>query len=329
MKSLGLSRYALAMGAAASLLVGCGGSQPPIGMPGTMPQSRATTQRVDRRGSRMLPQAMSQDLIYAVGGCEGTCVLSYPSGSFVQALPTGGSAICSDNAGNVFIPADGVVVEYAHGGTSPIATLTLPGNIAGGCAIDPATHNLAVIAKSTTTDLAVFTNATGVPAVYATGIDSEYCTYDTNGNLFVDGYYTPSAYGLAELPKNGVGLNIIPLDQSLGYPGQLQWINGYLTYESMDGTNAKVSRLSVSGSTVKVKGSTPLKSTIRKLTQSFIYGNQILVPFNKVGSRVNLIGIWKYPKGGKPAAIVKHFGPYLKKAIFFQGVTVSVASKHR
>jgi hypothetical protein len=34
MKSLGLSRFALAMGAAAALLAGCGGSQPPIGAPG-------------------------------------------------------------------------------------------------------------------------------------------------------------------------------------------------------------------------------------------------------------------------------------------------------
>jgi uncharacterized repeat protein (TIGR03803 family) len=35
MKSLGLGRYALAMGAAAALLAGCGGAQPPIGGPGT------------------------------------------------------------------------------------------------------------------------------------------------------------------------------------------------------------------------------------------------------------------------------------------------------
>ena len=39
MKSLGLSSYALTIGAAAALLAGCGGSQPPIGAPGAMPQS--------------------------------------------------------------------------------------------------------------------------------------------------------------------------------------------------------------------------------------------------------------------------------------------------
>jgi hypothetical protein len=40
MKSLGLTRYALTIGASAALLAGCGGSQPPIGAPGVVPQRR-------------------------------------------------------------------------------------------------------------------------------------------------------------------------------------------------------------------------------------------------------------------------------------------------
>jgi hypothetical protein len=39
MRSLEFGRYALNMGSAAALLAGCGGSQPPIGAPGAMPQS--------------------------------------------------------------------------------------------------------------------------------------------------------------------------------------------------------------------------------------------------------------------------------------------------
>ncbi len=45
MTSLGLSRYALTIGAASALLVGCGGSQPPIGVPGAMPQQRVSKGR--------------------------------------------------------------------------------------------------------------------------------------------------------------------------------------------------------------------------------------------------------------------------------------------
>jgi uncharacterized repeat protein (TIGR03803 family) len=41
MRSLGLRHYALAIGTAAALLAGCGGSQPPISAPGAMPQSRS------------------------------------------------------------------------------------------------------------------------------------------------------------------------------------------------------------------------------------------------------------------------------------------------
>jgi hypothetical protein len=47
MKSLDFRRRALSMGVTA-LLAGCGGSQPPIGAPGAMPQSRAIAQHADR-----------------------------------------------------------------------------------------------------------------------------------------------------------------------------------------------------------------------------------------------------------------------------------------
>ena len=39
--SLDFGRVALTMGVAAAMLPGCGGSQPPVGAPGAMPQTRA------------------------------------------------------------------------------------------------------------------------------------------------------------------------------------------------------------------------------------------------------------------------------------------------
>ncbi len=50
MKALALSIYALTY-AAAALLAGCGGSQPPIGAPGAMPQTRAIATHAERSGS--------------------------------------------------------------------------------------------------------------------------------------------------------------------------------------------------------------------------------------------------------------------------------------
>jgi hypothetical protein len=49
MKRLGYSRHALTGCAAVVMLAGCGGSQPPIGAPGAIPQSRAIATRVCAR----------------------------------------------------------------------------------------------------------------------------------------------------------------------------------------------------------------------------------------------------------------------------------------
>ena len=80
MKSLGLSCNALAIGAAAALLAGCGGSQPPIGVSGAMPQSSTLAMHTDGGQSWMLPGAKSQDLIYS-SHSEGVAVYFTPQTS--------------------------------------------------------------------------------------------------------------------------------------------------------------------------------------------------------------------------------------------------------
>ena len=57
---------------------------------------------------------------------------------------------CVDKAGDVFVADFGgntgtpAILEYAHGGTKPIATLSDPGYYPESCSIDPTTGNLAV-----------------------------------------------------------------------------------------------------------------------------------------------------------------------------------------
>jgi hypothetical protein len=139
MKNSMLSGRAIII-AIAAVLAGCGGSQPPIGAPGAMPQATSVPRARRASGS-------SGDLIYASNGCGGVCVLSYPSGDLVSSITLSGDnqGACSDNAGNVFITnnmqSSAQVVEYTHGGTTPIATLALPGNTALGCQLtqQPAT----------------------------------------------------------------------------------------------------------------------------------------------------------------------------------------------
>ena len=64
MTIIDFSRCALMSCAAAAMLAGCGGSQPPIGAPGAMAQTSASAAQVERRGSWMLPEASGEDLLY-------------------------------------------------------------------------------------------------------------------------------------------------------------------------------------------------------------------------------------------------------------------------
>ena len=106
MKASDFGRYALFGSVGAALLAGCGGSQPPIGAPGPMPQRPAIGTHVGRSGSWMLPQATSEDLLYISTLGPDVYVYSYPAGKLVGTLNCNFSFTveeCSDTDGNVFI----------------------------------------------------------------------------------------------------------------------------------------------------------------------------------------------------------------------------------
>jgi hypothetical protein len=325
MRVLDFSRHALTSCAAVAMLAGCGGSQPPIGASGTMPQTWANATHAERGKSWMLPEAKVEDLIYAVGGCGGTCVISYPALKYVGAIPTAGDGICSDTHGNVFVTNTTGVTEYAHAGTQPIATLTLPGGFisAGGCSVDPTTNNLAVVFRSSGADIAVFPNEQGTPTLYGSGIDSTDCGYDSKGNLYVDGYGANSTYVIAESDFGSNGFTAFRLPNDVGVPGQVQWDGTYVTYEGLD--KPMISRLTFSGSDVTVVSTVTLKDIRHRQAISWIYGGNIVIPFIDRGSRPNIVGTWKYPKGGKIVKSIRKFDPFAKRTIFFEGVTVSAA----
>lgn len=321
------SRYAVSSGAVVALLVGCGGSQPPMGTPGAMPQNRAAATRPDRSRSGRLREATSEGLIYATDGCDGICVLSYPDGKPVATISdpnvTGGD--CSDSNGNVFVASDNQILEFAHAGTTPIATLSLPGTHAFGCGIDPVTGNLAVVFGGSGANVAVFPVASGTPTLYETSIISNYCGYDNAGNLFVSGS-SGAHNALAELPFGGSAFRLLSIDPTLGAPGQIQWDGKYITYEGITSRNIKISRLRISGSTVRVVGHTRLKGAVNA-RQTWIVGDRVIVPYSAQGFNPNRVGLWAYPKSGKPIAKFGNFGQG-QSAQFF-GVTLSVAPSRR
>src|SRR5580700_9415982 len=102
---IGPWRHTLSICVAAAMLTGCGGSQPAIGAPGTMPQSPAIATHAAHGTSWMAPDAVTQDLLYVGGNSGDVTVYSYPKGKLLGTLtgfnlPAGE---CVDKAGDVLI----------------------------------------------------------------------------------------------------------------------------------------------------------------------------------------------------------------------------------
>lgn len=323
----GTSRYALNTCVAAAILAGCGGSQP-IGAPGAMPQSSQIAAHATRGGSWMLPEAKSSDLLYATGGCGGTCVVSYPDLKLVGSIPTSGYANCSDTQGNVFLSQYSSVVEYAHAGTQPIATLPVPGIFADGCAVDPETNNLAVVFDGYGGDIAIFANEQGNPTLYKSGIEApSYGGYDDSGNLFVGGFDYGFKSSLVELPEGASQFINLSIPTNLDSPSHVQWDGKYVAYQTQ--APVYIYRFAISGSNATLVGTVKFSLKHRAL-QGWLYDGKAFLPTNIRGSRENVIAIYKYPKGGKLIGSMRKWGDYKKRGIDFQAVTLSVApSKSR
>ena len=313
---------ALSICVTTGMLAGCGGSQPPIGAPGAMQQTPTNATHADRGASWMLPGTSSgNDLVYAADPAGALWVISYPQGQLVGVvdLPfewhAGG--ICSDSRGDVFVPMGpyGETVEYAHGGTTPIAILSDGGGDPWSCSVDPTTGNLAVATINWDSEqddsVAVYAGAQGDPTYYY-GAYVYFCGYDNQGNLFVDG--SP----FAELLSGGQSLIKIKLPHYLG-GGQVQWDGTYMTVAS--GSASKIYRLKISGSTGRVVGKSHLIGiNAREETESWIQGSTIIAPIGHSDVE-HRVGFWNYPSGGKASMVVdlgSHHDP--------EAVTVSVGS---
>lgn len=302
---------AIIVGMAITLLAGCGGAQPPIGAPGVMPQGRAV--------------AAEGDLIYALSAQReggGGYIIAYPSGDVVGYFGFGTApqfysyGICSDTKGNVFVTVQGASVnyiyKYAHGGTSPIATL-VTGNLPIACSVDPSTGNLAVVNYpyvSYEANIAIYRHASGTPHLYHDPSFAVYtsCSYDNRGNLYVVGSPPHGYFALAELPRGDHKFTNISLNRSLGGPGSVQWDGGNLTVQAQTLINGQpgryvIHRIQVSGSKAKIVGTTRLKDWRSPVRSTILRGAFVAV----YGAEAKSIGYWRYPNGGRAYHVIKGF----------------------
>jgi hypothetical protein len=283
---------------AAALMTACAGSQPPV----TAIPPASLTQPVARGALLYVSDTVSGDVY----------VFSYPKGKLQQTLtgfadPAGE---CVDASGNVFIANTGGsnIIEYAHGGSSPIATLKDNGYFPVGCSVDPTTGDLAVTNFSNTSsapgNVVIYKKAKGPKRRYVDRSIYEMllCGYDSSGNLFVDG--TTQSYGavVAELKHGGTKLSDITLDRTIYSPGGVQWDGKHVAVgDQMPNTIYQFRIKDGKGTTV---GSTQMGGAAM-VFQFWIDGTRVIGADAGAGD----VGIWSYPQGG--AAIKTIGGVYV------------------
>jgi len=303
---------------AAALLAACG-SHSSIGVPGTMPQSHVFVTHAERGGSWMLPEAKSEDLLY-VSGPHKIYVFSYPAAKAVGTLTglNNPQGICSDRDGNVWITdhltrGRGKIVEFAHGGSTPIAHLADP-FAATACAVDPRTNNLAVAndCYSCSGILAIYPNSHGEPKLYAGPAQVPYsCAIDGAGDVFEAGFVGVYAVGVVWLPHGTSQLKYFNL-RPKNYPhAGVQWDGRYLAAGS---AVARIHRYIVGKNSGRGIGAIILDGGSHML-QFAIQENTL------IGTVPGKVLFWKYPAGGSVVRTISSVKePY--------GVAVSLAPSH-
>lgn len=327
MKSSDFRRIALGIGAAVAGLAGCAA---PMGAPGTVVQSRPIATPAGRPAPWMLPEAKSEDLLYISDSVAGKVyVYEYPAGKLVGTLtgfqhPEGD---CVDKSGDVFVAnyAAKNILEYAHGGTRPIATLTDPYYYPQDCSVDLTTGNLAVTNASTISEypgnVVIYADARGTPTQYFDGSISyyRYCGYDREGNLWIDGNgFTrhKEYFALAELSSGSDRLSIIKLNQRVAAPGGVQWARTYLAVG--DANKDLIYQFAIKGRTGTKAGETPLDAS-GATGQFWIQAKTVIVPsLDKDIKHKGRVRFYSYPRGGVAIKTINGFkGP--------DGATVSLA----
>lgn len=274
----------------------------------------------------MSPEASREQLLYisSNSGPAAVFAFSLPQLRLVGTLtgfrsPQG---LCVDAKGDVWVtdPGSQQIFEYAHGGTTPITTLSEMYYHPVECSVDPTTGNLAVVngpVNGAPINIAVYPSAQGTPKYY-TDYNVEnyyYCGYDNGGNLFVDALNQSSHFALIELRAGAARFNSVTLNQAIGAPGGLQFADHFLAILDEDGNVIYRFAVNADGQGREV-GATSLSDASNALKQLWIQGKRVIVA--DLGALTTWL--YHYPNGGNPFNALEGYGKPI-------GVTISRAPK--
>lgn len=296
----------LAIGCMLAITAGCGvGSQPSAPLAGAAQQVTVLP-----KTSIVLPPS-STDLLYvSYYRSRMVKIYSYPKGEVIGTIETPWTphGMCADTNGHVWITTSGKVVEYAHGGTSPLIMLDDGKRPAWACSWDATTGNLAVVnlrgQKTLVGDVMIYQGAHGVGKRYRDKNIEEYygCGYDGSGNLFVTGYdRTAHKMVLTELPAGATKFQDINLlnDVIPHAYNDVQW----------DGENMVVSS-PAENRLLRLKFTGTVGLTVRETKLYRMNGVAQFSIWSAHGQgRRKVLGasidngnalMWRYPEGGSP-----------------------------
>jgi hypothetical protein len=308
---------------AAICVAACGGAQSvPSGL--LEAQSHAATVALDRAftpdrsASWMTPSASPSALLYVSDlGTFDVNVYAFPSLKPAGKLtgfdePQGE---CGDAKGNVWITSTGnqTIYKYAHGATKPRAMLFDPLGSPIGCAVDPASGNLAVsnlVDGSGGGSVLVYKHARGTPAAYSNpkGLSSYFAAYNSKGDLYVSGTAKKTRnYLLSVLPHDGTAMSSVAISGGrLYFPGTVAWHGSTLVLGDQQCKNKPSScfyELRVAGTTAKISGTTALTGAC-DVAQAWVGKAQIAGGDYGYCGGPSSADIWRFPSGGDPTAKV-------------------------
>jgi hypothetical protein len=283
--------------ATAAAFSGCGPGST-LGAPGVPVTAAGTSATAGT--SWVLPEAGRQpNLLYVSNyGDSKVRIYSYDNGiggklvgSLNIARPGG---MCTDHAGNVYVPSylDRATYEYAHGGTTPIRTISQGGGNPYACAVDSATGAVAITDERANGRV----KSIGRVVVYANGqppkqyknfAQTFFVAYDNRSNLFLDASICkssscddgqrPQLYELSNHASQFVQLNL--KDATLVDPTGMQWVNPTLLVTDNGETSGvpQAYKVFVRGRNATVVATLSLANTERAFG-TFVRAGLVIVP---------------------------------------------------